>query len=624
VAPDCADDTFQSGENAPLAANATPMSQAINLQLVGLGPQTRAAGETSGNAAWRPDALWIVESSDVSRSDFLTKLAETGSLAAVILADPELRVLRCLTQEYVGSFVDALSDLACFPACKLLRGLHDALLGEFYDAATAFVDWINDGDAGYRVDVYLSQLPEPAAPRKLRFPMFSVSASAPMQPAQTAAARATLLLELLRAYDAEPGNDAARWRMIESIALGLSKHYGALANYGTAIDAVTLALTHSPKSIHLRAAAFALECKLNNRELPARLAKFIGPDDGALLDRICSEPFKRFDITQTGDVLACCGHWLPTPIGNILDQEVDDILNSETAQKVRSSMLDGSYKYCNHLECALMAQDVLPKKEAVEDPVLHAAIDVGELKVTKVDELLFAFDQTCNLSCPSCRRERIVERPSLNEAKTIAIEEKIIPLLKDIKTLHINVAGEVFVSKPSRRLLELVDRDTSPDLKIAIISNGMLFTKKEWEKFPNLDGMIGRVRISTDAATKPTFEKLRRLAVWETFIENMRYIAGLRAQGAIPELGFSFTYQLDNFREMAAFVDFARSFNCDYVTVERLQNMGAFTWDEFNERAVHMADHPLHGEFLEVLRDPVFSTPMVRHDFEDMIEPARV
>jgi MoaA/NifB/PqqE/SkfB family radical SAM enzyme len=188
--------------------------------------------------------------------------------------------------------------------------------------------------------------------------------------------------------------------------------------------------------------------------------------------------------------------------------------------------------------------------------------------------------------------------------------------LKNLKRLDINPAGEVFSSKPSRRILEMVSRETCPDLYIDIISNGTLFTEKEWRKLPNLKGMVHSVRISTDAATKATFESLRRLAVWEVFIENMGFLGRLRKNGEIGQLKISFTYQLGNFREMAAFVDFAKSFNCDFAIFERLQNLGAFTWDEFRARAVHLSEHPLHDEFLSTVANPIFAQQAVWHDFE--------
>jgi hypothetical protein len=190
-----------------------------------------------------------------------------------------------------------------------------------------------------------------------------------------------------------------------------------------------------------------------------------------------------------------------------------------------------------------------------------------------------------------------------------------VPLLPKLRYLFIDPAGELWSSKPSRRLLELVSRQTCPDLWLDIISNGTLFTESEWAKFPNIHDMVSCIRISVDGCTKQTFESLRRLANFEVFCKNMEFVSHLRAQG-IPGLKFSFTYQLENFREMRDFVYFARRFNCDFVIFERLQNLGTFTNEEYRARAVHLSDHPQHAEFLEMIRDPVFRHPCVWHEFE--------
>src|SRR5262249_54811235 len=161
-------------------------------------------------------------------------------------------------------------------------------------------------------------------------------------------------------------------------------------------------------------------------------------------------------------------------------------------------------------------------------------------------EVMFSFDQTCNLSCPSCRTSRIVEKVSESLDKARAVEEKLVPLLPMIEVLYINPAGELFASKPSRRLLELIDDQRCPNLRLDIISNGTLFDEQEWNKFPGIHGKVRAVRISIDAACKETFEKLRRLGRYDDFIANMCFLRRLRSTGQIRSLKFSFTYQLDN------------------------------------------------------------------------------
>src|SRR3989442_13018750 len=101
------------------------------------------------------------------------------------------------------------------------------------------------------------------------------------------------------------------------------------------------------------------------------------------------------------------------------------------------------------------------------------------------------------------------------------------------------------------------------------------------------------------------FEKLRRLEKYDFFIENMHFLSRLLSTGAIPQLKFSFTYQLDNFREMRAFVEFCAHMNVDFAIFERPQNI-AFTHEEYRHKAAHSPDHPLYAEFIEFIKDPIF------------------
>src|SRR5262249_719980 len=162
---------------------------------------------------------------------------------------------------------------------------------------------------------------------------------------------------------------------------------------------------------------------------------------------------------------------------------------------------------------------------------------------------------------------------------------------------QINPAGELFVSKPSRKLLELINDQRCPDLRLDIISNGTLFSREEWAKFPGIHNKIRSVRISIDAATKETFEKLQRLGKYDVFVRNLQFLRELRDRGVIPRLWFSFTYQLENFREMKAFVHFCNEMHADYAIFERLQNL-VFSHEEFRQKAVHYPDHPLYSEFI--------------------------
>lgn len=520
----------------------------------------------------------------------------------------------CPTQNEAGQFVNALAALPGFPESKLLRGIERALALEVYEAAELLFSWVS-APAGSLAEAVMVLRPDGALVHdRYNYPTFGFGGElGPQGPEQ----RTQMLVAAFETYKSNDGNNALRFAVMEALAFALSRVLGAQGRYGEALQIVEQALAVSAYSIHLKACKHTLLLKLDGKAIPPRLEKFAGNDNGYLRQFICPLPFERFDIGPSGDVLVCCGHWLPTSIGNFINDSVDAVLNSARAHKIRESMTDGTYKYCNHLECGTMAQDSLPRREELDRTRARTRKAVAEknYRLDGVDEIMFAFDQTCNLSCPSCRTHRITEKASETFEKVRAVEEKLLPLLPELRVLHINPAGELFGSRPSRKLLELINDERCPDLVLDIISNGTLFSEAEWNKFPGIHNKVRSVRISIDAACKETFEKLRRLGKYDVFVENMRFLRELRNRSILPQLKFSFTYQLDNFREMRAFVAFCDEMLADYAIFERLQNI-AFSHEEFKQKAVHHPDHPVYPAFIQVIRDPIFRTRRVWHDFD--------
>jgi hypothetical protein len=521
--------------------------------------------------------------------------------------------IQCPSKSEATAFAADLAQLPEFRDSKFLQAIERALDTEVYESADLLFSWCMDPDTGCDVSVLLDLPPGAKCPAYAGYPVFALDiASCP----RSSSEKADILARTLYAYTSVKDNYPLWRRLIVAFGFALSRIYGEQGKYETAMRIVDDAMRHMPYAIHLKAAKHALELKINGSPVPDRLVKFIGRDNGYLRQFICREPFIRFDIGPSGETLVCCGHWLNKSIGNFINDSIDDVLNSNAAQNIRKSIVNGTYQYCNHLDCSPMIAGKLPRRDEINDQDILRAIGEGDYRVASAQQALVAFDQTCNLSCPSCRRERIVEKASISEAKAKAVEQKLIPILSSLKVLNLNPAGEFLSSGLSRKILASVSDESCPYLEIELISNGTLFSEKEWNKFPGIHNKIRSIRISIDAATKETFEKLRRGGKYEPFLKNMRFLAGLRERKIIPQLKFSFTYQRDNFREMADFVRFGLAMNCDYVIFERLQNLGAFTYAEFCELAVHRTEHPLHREFLDVIGDPIFRQAAIWPDFD--------
>jgi hypothetical protein len=535
----------------------------------------------------------------------LARVSRDGHFVVLLKSDGDgaAAAAVCPTHSDVTKFSDALIG---FAPGAFARGLHHALKGEGHDAAFAWFDWVFD-DADAPVMAHFCDASDAAHPG---CPIFEFGRAGPC----TAPEKIDFLAKMFAAHDNPRANLRTRYTILDALAFALSRVLGALDRCDEALGYVRRLLVLWPQSIHVAACRHALELKARGAAVPPRLQKFCGHDPHALDDVICQHPFTRLEITPYGFVHVCCASLVPTAIGNIESEDAATIIASENGKKMRRSMLDGSYKYCNHLACPLMVNELLPRKSDVAtagDTVLAAAIAGEDDTIAEIRDLAFGYDWSCNLSCPSCRRETIIETHMQSGERSHHIRRHVAPLLPKLRSLHINNAGEFLFSRPSRELLQSIDPARHANLKIDLISNGTLFTEREWQKFANIHGLVRSIRISTDAANKETFEVLRRGARWESFLANLKFIGAMRRRGGIELFMLAFTYQLRNFREMPAFVGFAESVGADKVNFQRLQPSASMTHDEYAANAVHLPTHPLHAEFLAVLKDPAMQSASV-------------
>lgn len=332
-----------------------------------------------------------------------------------------------------------------------------------------------------------------------------------------------------------------------------------------------------------------------------------------LAGKICPQPFIQFDVLERSSHL-CCSSYLNTSVGNLTNKEWDAVWNSETAQAIRESIHDGSYRYCNKGTCPqIHMNNLVPAAElAARSETWREILDNATTILPHGPESVnLAYDRTCNLSCPSCRTERFAADEALRARFDRMQERTILPLLKGAKTVFITGSGDPFASKNFRRLMEQLTPEDYPELRFQVMTNGMLFTPRQWESFPALHRRVKILKISVDAATGPTHELLRRGARWPTVLENMAFAGELNARGEISHFELVFTVQKENFREMGDAVDLARQVGATGIYFARITNWGTFTEAEYREKAVFLASHDDYAEFVDQMQDPRLRDPMV-------------
>ncbi|CAO3363217.1 SPASM domain-containing protein [Azospirillum melinis] len=318
--------------------------------------------------------------------------------------------------------------------------------------------------------------------------------------------------------------------------------------------------------------------------------------------RHCHAPFEHFEPIDNGAVFVCCPTHVPFSIGNIYEQSIEEIWNSPTAQAIRGSILDGSFRYCSKFHCDRLLNGTLPKAAAAK-PQRH---------VTKVElppnEVVLNHDRSCNLACPSCRTEMIVADERDRE-RLDTVRADLVSIVEGAERVVITNSGDPFASKHYRGILQ--DIRPRADQWLKLYTNAQLFTPREWERLNHLHAINVWVDVSIDAAQPETYEVVRRGGSFERLENNLAYLADLRRCNAIKRLWINMTVQSCNFREMVSFVDWGLRLSVDRVYFLRLRNWGTFEVSDYLDRDVCAPTHTEHAEFLHVLKHPKLCLPQV-------------
>ena len=330
-----------------------------------------------------------------------------------------------------------------------------------------------------------------------------------------------------------------------------------------------------------------------------------------LSDRFCDAPFIKFETLIDGTVAPCCAVWTQKRLGQLDTQTAEEIWNSASAQEMRESILDGSFRYCNKRQCTPIAEGTLPKRDEITDPRLRRIIDNNETRVETPPRWLFlSHDASCNLACPSCR-EGIVGADEAQQNRFSKIERTVLqPLLNGEEEVSISLSGQGDPwSSPHYRSILRYMADHDLNAKLSIHTNAMLMTEARWNQYSGLAKYRPVVNVSIDSCTPWVYEVLRRPGKWDRLEPNLAFLGRGRAEGIFGGFTINATVQLDNFHEMPALVDYARHIGADSVLLYMMQNTGDHIAPWFASKNVGNSAHPLHLAFLETLRDPRLGLP---------------
>tara|TARA_Y100001938_G_scaffold149276_1_gene235564 strand:- start:4830 stop:6854 length:2025 start_codon:yes stop_codon:yes gene_type:complete len=327
----------------------------------------------------------------------------------------------------------------------------------------------------------------------------------------------------------------------------------------------------------------------------------------------CEQPFSNFEVDEHGNVRTCCSYWMNEKIGNIHDSSIGEILNSDIAKKIRGSILDGSFSYCNKKACPRLQNiDSLPNIDEVDWEPFKTIIENKTVHMDAIKHVNFLWDDSCNLQCPSCRISSIVHTSGKKYDDALAIQNKIMDFIlnkqpKDETSLNITGSGDPFGSKVFRDFLINFNGEEHSEIKLNLQTNGVMLTEKMWNMLHKCHKNINQVVVSIDAATKETYDKIRVGGNWDLLMKNIEMLSKLRLEGKINILRIDSVVQKNNYKEMPACVELANSLDgVDKMNFSIVTDWGTWKREVFEDHAVWMEGNKLHKDFLNVLDNDIF------------------
>ncbi len=326
--------------------------------------------------------------------------------------------------------------------------------------------------------------------------------------------------------------------------------------------------------------------------------------------KTCLIPFEFAYIDNNGDVYPCCPAKFNLSIGNLNNDSLLDIWNSKAAIGVRKSVTSGSFRYCDYEACEYLKYGEIIHKDKInkKDSKIIPMDTNSPGRSPKI--INFAYDRSCNLACPPCRKTPHQHRDNIVE-NTAMIHQNIFKKeIYGVERFIISGNGDPFSSEYYMDLLRNFDQSKYPDVRIKIQTNGLLLTPARWDSIAKSQAAIDWISVSVDAATEKTY-RINRGGDFKKLQKNLEFISELRKSGKIERFFINFVVQANNYKEMKQFIKLGIKYGCDLIEFQNVENWGTFSRKEFKDISIQDKFHPEHKEFLKVMDDPVFFNPAV-------------
>lgn len=313
----------------------------------------------------------------------------------------------------------------------------------------------------------------------------------------------------------------------------------------------------------------------------------------------CRRCFEWAQIRPDGEVTLCPWNWIS--VGNLKENNLEEIWHSKKADEIRRAFLDGELLGCDIPSCPHCINEDPEVLVYDADEMKKIYKELPELPV----KMCLSFDERCNHACPSCRHGIYVPDQAYKDGLE-TIYRNIAPYMPKMKLEYFdaNGGGEFFCSTEMLDML-LDFHPTEKDFLMRLETNGVLF-KDHWPKIEHL-GKWMKVSVTPNSYDRATYKYLAGgCDDLEKFEESMAFIAELRASGKIKLVEITMVIQDSNFRQIPEFIHKSLEvYHADRVILRPIFKWFYLTDDELLYKNVLNPCHPYHQEYLEIIKDPV-------------------
>ena len=302
----------------------------------------------------------------------------------------------------------------------------------------------------------------------------------------------------------------------------------------------------------------------------------------------CNVPLNSITIDFLGNCFVCdCDGWLPIPVGKVQDfSSIEQVLNNDAAKLIQTDVELGHFSWCAVEHCGIKKNNITRS---------HLTMNIN-------------IDESCNLACPSCRRDAIMinsgpefERKSKDAATILTWLEQY------NEKIHIVMSGngDPLASAIMRPIIK--NFYPKPQQTFTLFTNGLLIKKQISEGMPIFDS-ITNFNISVDAGSKEVYEDVRRPGNWELLLENFNYLASFNKTVKLNFAVQSKNYKdIPNFIKLCAHYGFAGSIHQldDWGTWAHTRTEHSDTWTIkngiYSDHDVLNTSHPENQQCLAII-----------------------